>query len=325
MQENDAEANVWFLLVGRGQPAFDGVGADKVKISTDGDVADLRKKVREENQRIIEGVAAHLKVYSTKDDITDPANALKVRALIGDGGGTEDMPLFVVVPKKTHKRSLRSIVPASVDVNKAGLTSVIPIADNVLGLAKSEFGHCKSKETWPDAATRDNFQQTLCNCHTIAIEFHNGALFEDTFDAMMIKLLCKALKDVFVIQPAILSTPPSRVSDFLDDLTEVAGPVFIVLDKIEKAFHRDINSLDDFQQREQFLFFCNGILDSWFTMKNVVFVVVGHASYLNYVGPRPWCSYKFERLNTAACLNIGVEKNQDISHYKKEIADMYKK
>ncbi|KAJ3227396.1 hypothetical protein HDU81_006741 [Chytriomyces hyalinus] len=46
----------------------------------------------------------------------------------------------------------------------------------------------------------------------------------------------EALKDMFVVRPAILSKPPKTVNAFLDDLTEVAGPFFIVLDEIGKAF-----------------------------------------------------------------------------------------
>ncbi|KAI8828112.1 hypothetical protein BJ741DRAFT_713848 [Chytriomyces cf. hyalinus JEL632] len=92
--------DVWYLLVDEGgQPAFDGVGVYLVSMSTDANMAHLTKKVWEENQRIIEGVAAQLKVYSTKDDITAKI-PLKASALVGDGGGSEDMPLFVVVPKK---------------------------------------------------------------------------------------------------------------------------------------------------------------------------------------------------------------------------------
>ncbi|TPX41688.1 hypothetical protein CcCBS67573_g10558, partial [Chytriomyces confervae] len=42
---------VWYLFVDeRGQPAFDDVGADKVKISTDADVADVRDSVWEKNK-----------------------------------------------------------------------------------------------------------------------------------------------------------------------------------------------------------------------------------------------------------------------------------
>ncbi|KAI8819272.1 hypothetical protein BJ741DRAFT_585176 [Chytriomyces cf. hyalinus JEL632] len=181
---------------------------------------------------------------------------------------------------------------------------IIPIADNVIGLGKSAFGRHyirKSRESWPTATEIGSFEKTLCDCHTIVIEFHKGALLEDTFDAVMIRFLCKALKGMFVVQPAILSKPPKTVNAFLDDLTEVAGPVFIVLDEIGKAFQA--NALDDFQQRDQFYSFCQIILDKWLPLKNVFFVVLGRASFLNYVALRPTNAcitpspYVFERLN----------------------------
>ncbi|KAI8821904.1 hypothetical protein BJ741DRAFT_636976 [Chytriomyces cf. hyalinus JEL632] len=189
-------------------------------------------------------------------------------------------------------------------VSHVGKEWMIPIAENGFGLGTSEFGRHyirKSRETWPDAATRDTFQQMLCNCHTIVIEFHNGALLEDTFNAVMIKLLCMALKDMFLIPPAILSTPPKIVHEFLKNLTEVAGPVFIVLDEIGKAFQNEDNSFDDSQQRDKFISFCDRILDSWFSLKKVFFVVVGHASFLDNVGRGPTNMfhkrYEFKRLN----------------------------
>ncbi|KAI8841086.1 hypothetical protein BJ741DRAFT_646702 [Chytriomyces cf. hyalinus JEL632] len=348
--------DVWYLLVDeRGQPAFAGVGADAVSFDSDVIVLvmHVRKKVWEENQRIIEGVAAHLKVYSTKDDITGKI-PLKASALVGDGGGSEDMPLFVVVPKKMWKwlLILRHLVlcsrlrpipwtlmfagrmkspvyslneaklffvnrSAAVEqlqkihgfkfhraTSKEGKEWIIPIADNVIGLGKSAFGRHyirKSRESWPTATEIGSFEKTLCDCHTIAIEFHKGALLEDTFDAVMIRFLCEALKDMFVVQPAILSKPPKTVNALLDDLTEVAGPVFIVLDEIGKAFQA--NALYDFEQRDQFYSFCQIILDKWLPLKNVFFVVLGRASFLNYVALRPTNAhitpspYVFERLN----------------------------
>ncbi|KAJ3209671.1 hypothetical protein HDU82_000356 [Entophlyctis luteolus] len=189
----------------------------------------------------------------------------------------------------------------------AGKEWIIPIADNVLGLGKSEFGRHyirKSRESWPDPTRRGAFERTLCDCHTVPIEFHKGALLEDSFDAVMIRYLRKALKAMFVARPAILSNPPRTVNAFLEDLTEICGPVFIVLDEIGKAFERELEPLDDFQQRDQFLSFCEIILDKWLALDNVFFVVLGRASFLNYVGLRPLnvqnvktSRYVFERLN----------------------------
>ncbi|KAJ3230174.1 hypothetical protein HDU78_008577 [Chytriomyces hyalinus] len=191
-------------------------------------------------------------------------------------------------------------------VFKAGTDWVIPIADNVVGLGKSDFGwHYirKSREMWPNTATRGRFEQTLCDCHTVHIQFDEGALLQNSFDAVMIESLCNALEGMFVVPPAIISDPPKTARKFLKDLTKVAGPVFIVLDEIGNAFTRPEDPLDDFQKRDQFLSFCQSILGMWLPMENVFFVVLGRASFLNYVGLRPTNAnlthspYVFERLN----------------------------
>ncbi|KAJ3263868.1 hypothetical protein HDU77_009764 [Chytriomyces hyalinus] len=90
---------------------------------------------------------------------------------------------------------------------------------------------------------------------------------------------------------------PGTIRACLDDLTEVAGPVFFVLDEMGKAFQNDDDSFDDIQQRDLFISFCNEILYSWFCMKNTFFVVVGRASFLNYVEDTFYNPCEFERLN----------------------------
>ncbi|KAJ3229604.1 hypothetical protein HDU81_005237, partial [Chytriomyces hyalinus] len=109
---------------------------------------------------------------------------------------------------------------------------------------------------------------------------------------------------MFITPPSTLSINYEAADDFLVGLTKVAGPVFIVLDEIGKAFQSGDDSLDDFQQRDLFLSFCERILDKWLSLKKVFFIVLGRASYLNYVGLRPLniqnvkvSRYEFERLN----------------------------
>ncbi|KAJ3191534.1 hypothetical protein HDU82_003560, partial [Entophlyctis luteolus] len=308
--------DIWYLLVDEtGVPAFEGTSADKVQLSTDADVADFRKKVWEENKE--RGSPVQLNIFTNKDDIANPAKVLEADAPVNGLGKAEKTPLFVVVPKKTRPSgSIRSIASKSMDVDVrwkdeeptvyslrdsklyfvnrsdaveqlqkihrskfirattgGGIEWIIPIADNVPGLGKSEFGRHyirKFRESRPDETRRDAFERTLCDCHTVPIEFHRGALLEDSFEAVM----------------------------------SVAGPVFIVLDEIGKAFEREIDPLDDFQQRDQFLSFCDNILDKWLSLKNVFFVVLGRASFLNHVGLRPLKvqnvkppQYIFQRLN----------------------------
>ncbi|KAI9329887.1 hypothetical protein BDR26DRAFT_872076 [Obelidium mucronatum] len=313
---------VWYFLVDeRGDPAFEGVGAHKVKFNTEenADVADLTTEVWKRNQRLIDGVAGQLKISETKKVLEADA-PLKG---MGEGEDTSCWWLSQVNSPASKKRRVEkptwkeeatlvdSLEDSSLDfVNRtdailqlqrihqakfkrvfwgSGAEWIIPIADNVW-------------ETWPTVAERDDFQKTLCGCHTVAIEFHSGALLADSFDAVMIKLLCKALKDKFDTPPAVLSMPPKTARDLLKDLTDVCGPVFIVLDEIGKAFVS--KKLNDFQQRNEFYQFSRWILDGWLSLKNVFFVVLGHASFINSVGHSPtdidnmgYCSLAFERLN----------------------------
>ncbi|KAI9329884.1 hypothetical protein BDR26DRAFT_1011589 [Obelidium mucronatum] len=341
-----AQLPVWYFLVDeRGDPAFEGVGAQKVKFNTEenADVADLTTEVWKTNQKIIDGVAGQLTVYSNKEDIGDRTKVLEADAPLKGMGEGKATSLLVVVPESPASKKQRKEKPTWRDetppvysledhqlyfVNRtdailqlqkihqakfkrafwgSGPEWIIPIADNVLGLGKSAFGRNyirKSRETWPNVAERDDFQKTLCGCHTVAIEFGSGALLEDSFNAVMIKLLCDALIDMFDTPPAILSMPPKSARNLLKDLTDVCGPVFIVLDEIGKAFHQQIDPLDDMKQREMFLSFCEHILDSWLSLKNVFFVVLGRASFLNHVGLRPLDTqhhkvsrFIFERLN----------------------------
>ncbi|KAI9330839.1 hypothetical protein BDR26DRAFT_899605 [Obelidium mucronatum] len=341
---------VWYYLTDEEGKAYQGVGADTISIRSEVGVADLRKEVWKENKLSLEAAgidAPKLKVYSSKEDITDcTKQPLEFDVSLEGMGKERTTSLYVVVPKKTSPPgSLESLQSRSKDVDvrwkdevprvhylengslhfvnrtdaikqlqtihqskfyravsTIGAEWIIPIADNDFGLGKSAFGRLyihKSRETWPNVAARNEFQKTLCGCHTVAIEFRRGALLTDSFDAVMIELLSGALKDMFDTPPAILSKPPKTARDFLKDLTDVCGPVFIVLDEIGKAFLS--KELNDFQQRDEFLRFSEDILDAWLPLKNVFFVVLGRSSYLNYLGVRPlgiaFNRLNFERLN----------------------------
>ena len=189
-------------------------------------------------------------------------------------------------------------------LSRAGEDWIIPLADNVIGLGKSDFG-ChyiqKSRELWKDVENKTNFQVTLCDCHTIHITFNKGALLKNTFDKVMLDRLKMALKEMFNIPPLILSHIPDDTVSFLEGLVEDVGPVFIVLDEIGAAF--DDDDLNDSKSREKFLSFCSNIVGKWLILEKVFFVLLGRGSFLSYVGLRPVnititpSSYAFERLN----------------------------
>ncbi|KAI8828327.1 hypothetical protein BJ741DRAFT_713646 [Chytriomyces cf. hyalinus JEL632] len=185
-----------------------------------------------------------------------------------------------------------------------GADWVIPIAENGHGFSEFSTHYIsKSQETW-DMTTRDAFKYTLCSCHTVRVQFTTTQPFtEGSFNSTMINYLKAALEPTFISPPLMLSNEYETVEDFLEDLTQVAGPVHIVLDGIENAFKGN-----DLKVRHQFLLFCRKILSHWFALPNVFFIVLGRASFINNVGRKPVApmggsSFSFERLNPSQVQN----------------------
>ncbi|KAJ3215625.1 hypothetical protein HDU81_001364, partial [Chytriomyces hyalinus] len=160
----------------------------------------------------------------------------------------------------------------------------------------------KSRETLPDATSRDTFEQSLCSCHTIRIEFQTTTFSQGSFDSAMLKLLASALKPMFAIPPSMLARTYTRVFNFLEDFTKAAGPVFIVLDEIGNVFRGD-----DFLKQEQVLAFCNEIIGNWFSLPHVFFIVLGSASFVEHVAEQPPNYdnfFEFESLGQAFIPNV---------------------
>jgi len=182
--------------------------------------------------------------------------------------------------------------------NGEGEDWIIPLADNVIGLGKTALGRHyipNCRESWPTG--RNEFQRTLCDCHTVPITFGKGdLLLRKNFDAVMLERLAAVLSPMFKVAPEVLSCPPKTAHEFLKCLTLQVGPVFIVLDEIGDAFEAD--DLDDTQRIEKFMSFCKNILSKWFMLKHVFFLVLGRGSFLS--GTFPWnlmSRFKIERLN----------------------------
>ncbi|RLO04258.1 hypothetical protein DYB28_006866 [Aphanomyces astaci] len=136
-------------------------------------------------------------------------------------------------------------------VRGRGLDWVIPLADNVVGLGKSLLGDQyvqRCREAWKDLDKPTDFHKTLMRCHTVRLVFKSGALVESSFDAVLIHLLVRQLRDMFEVPPAILSTPPPSAVAFLELLTDEVGPLFIALDEIGAAFTCD--SWTDLKSRD---------------------------------------------------------------------------
>ncbi|KAJ3387768.1 hypothetical protein HDU80_000104 [Chytriomyces hyalinus] len=180
-------------------------------------------------------------------------------------------------------------------VSKSGQEWRIPIADNVNGLEFARHYISKSREMWPDATKRDPFQQTLCSCHTVYVKFRKETLNQDSFDSAMLAYLKEALEPMFIKPPSMLAKEHKWAVQFLKDFTKVAGPVYIVLDEIENAFEGG-----DFNERDQFVLFCEKIVANWCYLPNVFFVVLGRASFLRQVAVRSIRmigDQNFQRLN----------------------------
>ncbi|KAI8831462.1 hypothetical protein BJ741DRAFT_580685 [Chytriomyces cf. hyalinus JEL632] len=134
--------------------------------------------------------------------------------------------------------------------------------------------------------------------HSRSIQTHSLQLSQRSFNSTMIKYLKAAQKPMFISPFLMLSNEYETVEDFLEDLTQVAGSVYIVLDGIESAFVGN-----DLKVRHQFLLFCKKILSHWFALPNVFFVVLGRTSVINNVGRQPadipmrGIRFHFERLN----------------------------
>lgn len=135
---------------------------------------------------------------------------------------------------------------------------------------------------------RDKFQKTLCDCNTVSIQIRGGRLklsvgelSNHPFENVMLKLIIDSLAKQFDVKPDVLLNPPETVFEFLQKFIDTYGPVFIALDCIGSAF--ESNKLDNCQKREMFELFYT----EWFTLKNLLFVLLGRGSVLGSVRYRP--------------------------------------
>jgi hypothetical protein len=171
----------------------------------------------------------------------------------------------------------------------------IPICDNILGTGKTHLGifyieHCRSE--WRDESSRTPFQAELCKCHTVHIRFRQEAFGNGThavdavmsMEAVMLRYLKKSIAPLLKTKPKCLETSYMSTTDFLADFTAEAAPIFIVLDEIGVAFL--ISGLNDREQRDLFMRFCEVVLAGWLELPSVFFLVLGRGSFLNYVGRR---------------------------------------
>ncbi|KAI9314698.1 hypothetical protein BDR26DRAFT_887074 [Obelidium mucronatum] len=138
--------DIWYLLVdGKGDPAFEDVGAYFVSFSTEETVhvADFVEKVWLQNKNKLRDVdEPDLKVFSNKEDITDETKAFKASALVGDRGENEDVPLLVrVLNKKTAPYySAVDVDVQPFDPNRPSNNIFYPFFDRVVEKYLTRFG-----------------------------------------------------------------------------------------------------------------------------------------------------------------------------------------
>ena len=171
----------------------------------------------------------------------------------------------------------------------SGAQWTIPICDNIFGIGKTELANqyikrCGSgpvqPSTRPDLVGSD-FRALLSSAHTLRIVFVKAEMSNpSSFEENLLEILQEALIPLFKSGPACLYKTYKRTRDFWVELIAEAGPVFVALDEIGAAF--DIDNKDVIQRRDLFLQFC-GVLQQWLLVPGLFFVVLGRASFLNYV------------------------------------------
>eukprot|EP00291_Cryptomonas_curvata_P030212 CAMPEP_0172212852 /NCGR_PEP_ID=MMETSP1050-20130122/37265_1 /TAXON_ID=233186 /ORGANISM="Cryptomonas curvata, Strain CCAP979/52" /LENGTH=804 /DNA_ID=CAMNT_0012893615 /DNA_START=55 /DNA_END=2471 /DNA_ORIENTATION=- len=183
---------------------------------------------------------------------------------------------------------------------------IIPL-DHVLGLGKTEFSlqYISSCLKLWDRATKTNFQEALCNCHTIRVTLPYQCLITAaaSMEAVILKRLTQALQDCFRVAPQCLADEYVSSYDLLRATTSVVGPLFIVLDEIGNAFTSENHEI--LEERAKFFEFCRRVLETWLNLDTVFFLLIGCGSFFSHVGRRPEnlssktvspSNFKFERL-----------------------------
>ena len=168
----------------------------------------------------------------------------------------------------------------------------IPICDNIFGLGKTELAlqYIKRAPELPQSSAYEfvgsEFRNVLSQAHTVLIVIGIGDLSDgNMFEENLLTLLQNELRTQFILPPACLYRSYERTSDFLSELISEIGPVFVGLDEIGRAF--DIGDKTDMERRNLFFRFCTVVLQRWFVIPELFFLVLGRASFMNFAGCRP--------------------------------------
>jgi hypothetical protein len=180
----------------------------------------------------------------------------------------------------------------------------IALADNELGIGKTEFGKNyirRCREEWPGGDfTPMGLKESLCACRTIIVTvgqkvFVNAQWLSQKNHTLvwleMAKVLNKLLAQAVIDQldlsdvahlPSYLTSPSDSTSDLVRAIVKELGPIFIVLDEIGQGF--EFNTEE--QSRDLFIQFCKDVLSGWMQTRHVYFLLVGYAPFLRNVGER---------------------------------------
>ncbi|KAI9329882.1 hypothetical protein BDR26DRAFT_718506 [Obelidium mucronatum] len=126
-----AQLPVWYRLVDADGEPHANTDATRAFVSETAIVDDLKTAVWDKNQKIIDGVAGQLKVYSNKEDIGDRTKVLEADAPLKGMGEEEDTSLLVVVPdspasKEDIRDQAKSLKPSALVLDQ-GVSEDAPL------------------------------------------------------------------------------------------------------------------------------------------------------------------------------------------------------
>lgn len=227
---------------------------------------------------------------------------------------------------------------------------VIPLIDAMDGAGKSHFGSAYLpflRNLYPLSSlpqTEDVFLQTLYKAHHIYVR---GRRFDqrpdDTdgsiSDSAILKLLISEFKASFKKLPAaILKNENTTTSaQFLHELTDQCGPIFIHLDGIGHFFNRrrpkeggSPQLVPPHEQSKIFWDFCDKVLSTWFPIQNVFFLLTGQIAFSGFVKdgppprPHPQPNYVIERVNMEALQPSSIALLlKETFHHQKKLIEYY--
>lgn len=172
---------------------------------------------------------------------------------------------------------------------KKGNSWLFPLADNIPGFGKTAFAMNyidAMKEACPEQ-NRNSFQKSICDSHTLCVEFSMEKYDEENPEEFVTSALKKELKQTLQgFENSSLANCCDSIT-LLTELIEEMGPLFVVLDEIGIPFQ---NKSPEKGQR-MFWDFIEHTLSRWCRVRHLYFVIIGRSKFLQIV---PLINYNSE-------------------------------